>query len=436
MRVFIGLTEVAGYFSGLERGFRELGVRTMFVDLDDHPYRYAETASRADRLVRLHRAFHRRRVHAESAGRRAAGLWWAVIQKWWLLLILLRATLTCDAFIFSSDTTFLRFQDLRLLRFLGKRIVFVYTGSDHRPAYMNGATVGSLDAAAITRSAELSKLIKAKVRSAERFAHVVVGHHLSAHFHERPIVPAMLVGLPATTIGSAGAQPSEREFDRSTAVRIVHAPSRPLYKGTDSIRRAIDSLRAKGHEIEFVELVDVPNRTVLAELAKCDFVVDELYSDARMAGLATEAASLGKPSVVGGYACDEVLRIPGTYEPGDFPPVEFCHPDRFEEAVERLIVDVAHRQALGQRAREFVSTNWTPVAVARRYLDLIEGTVPDGWAFDPRRIRYFAGTGMPESVARTGVRRLIEAYGTGALCLLDKPEMEAALVAFASFSGA
>jgi glycosyltransferase involved in cell wall biosynthesis len=430
VRVFIGLTEVAGYFVNLERGLRELGVETMFVDLDDHPYEYAEAASRADRLVVLHRAFHRRRIGAEDAGRRLSSLWWAYLQKTCLLLLLVRAAITCDAFIFSSDSTFFRYQDLRLLRLLRKRIIFVYTGSDHRPAYLNGATVGSLDAVAINRCAEQSRRIKAKLRSVERHADVIVGHHLSAHFHERPIVPFLLVGFPSTVVVrplTAAVEPAQLP-----AVRIVHAPSRPLHKGTTEIRRAIDNLRARGHEIEFVELVDVPNRTVVAELARCDFVVDELYSDTRMAGLATEAASLGKPSVVGGYAYDEVLEIEGVYVPADFPPVEFCHPDQLEQAIERLISDVPYRLELGRRAREFVSSNWTPVSVARRYLALIEDRVPEGWAFDPRRIRYYAGTGMPESVARTGVRRLIEAYGTGALCLLDKPEMEAAFVAFAS----
>ena len=41
---------------------------------------------------------------------------------------------------------------------------------------------------------------------------------------------------------------------------------------------------------------------ILAELARCDFVIDQLYSDYPLPGLATEAAWFGKPTVVGGYA--------------------------------------------------------------------------------------------------------------------------------------
>ena len=320
--MFIGLTEVAGYFTNLAKGLRELGIETTFVDLYSHPFEYSEGVDDADRLVALHRTLSRRRQSA-AGGRGLSALWWASLQKTCVLAILVRAALSCDVFIFSSDTTFMRYLDLPVLRRLGKRIIFVFTGSDHRPAYMNGASVGSLDERSIAQCVALAREIKAKVRTIERHAHVVVGHHLCAHFHERAFVPVQLLGFPFTTT-----RRTRSAAGTEGAVRIVHAPSKPKYKGTAEIRLAIERLRAKGHAIDFVELVNVPNDVVLDELARCDFVVDELYSDTRMAGLATEAAFLGKPTVVGGYARDEDLAIEGIYPPSTFPPVQFCHPDR------------------------------------------------------------------------------------------------------------
>ena len=41
MRVFIGLTEVAGYFGNLAKGLRELGIETTLVDLYSHPFEYS-----------------------------------------------------------------------------------------------------------------------------------------------------------------------------------------------------------------------------------------------------------------------------------------------------------------------------------------------------------------------------------------------------------
>ena len=424
--MFIGLTEVAGYFGNLAKGLGELGIESTFVDLYSHPFEYSKSVGGRDRLVDLHRTLSKRRASAVGD---LSALWWAYLQKACVLLIFVRAAFSCDAFIFSSDTTFLRYLDLWVLRLLRKRIIFVFTGSDHRPSYMNGASVGSLDEGSIAHCAALATEIKAKLHVIERLADVVVGHHLCAHFHERSFVPVQLLGFPFTTTRTPLAA-SQGGAER--AVRIVHAPSRPKHKGTAEIRLAISRLREQGHAIDFIELVNVPNDVVLDELARCDFVVDELYSDTRMAGLATEAAFLGKPAVVGSYARDKDLAIDGVYPPSAFPPVQFCHPDRLEEAIRELISDVPYRLALGERACEFVRTQWSPSTVAARYVELIDGKVRDAWNFDPRAIRYLHGTGMPESVARAAVGRLVDMFGTRGLQLSDKPAMERAFLDFAA----
>ena len=426
MRVFIGLTEVAGYFGNLAKGLNDLGIKTTFVDLYSHPFQYAGRPDGRDRLVDLHRLFLDRR-NSGSESNRLATIWWASLQKACVLAILIKATITCDAFIFSSDTTFLRYLELPVLRLLGKRLIFVFTGSDHRPSFMNGPSLASLDDRTVALCRDQARQIKAKLRMIERNGDVIVGHHLCAHFHERPFVPIALLGFPFTTETVPG---PVRVNATQEGVRIVHAPSRPREKGTAEIRAAIQALRARGFAIELIELVDQPNQVVLNELARCDFVVDEVYSDTRMAGLATEAAFFGKATVVGGYARDEDLAIEGVYSASEFPPVQFCHPDHIMEAIEQLITDVTYRLELGERAREFVSTRWTPIGVARRYVALIEDRIPDSWMFDPRGIRYFAGAGMPEMVTRAAVRRLIELFGIGALCLSDKPEMECAFEAY------
>ena len=90
-----------------------------------------------------------------------------------------------------------------------------------------------------------------------------------------------------------------------------------------------------------------------------------------------------------------------------------------------------YRLALGTRACEFVRTHWSPSGVAARYVALIDGKVPESWSFDPRAVRYLHGTGMPESVARAAIGRLVDRFGIGALFLADKSELERAFVDFA-----
>jgi hypothetical protein len=42
-RVFLGLTELSGYYSGLQEGFDELGIRCTRIALEAHPYGYRDT---------------------------------------------------------------------------------------------------------------------------------------------------------------------------------------------------------------------------------------------------------------------------------------------------------------------------------------------------------------------------------------------------------
>jgi hypothetical protein len=177
-----------------------------------------------------------------------------------------------------------------------------------------------------------------------------------------------------------------------------------------------------------VALVGRSPAEVRAAIRDCDFVVDELYSDTPMATFATEAAAEGKPAVVGLYGLDLLRSVT---PPEMLPPVQACHPDDLDAAIEQLMVDVPYRLALGERAREFVTRMWSPAAVAERFRRLLIGHVPAEWLFDPGDVPYTHGWGLRESQARQSVREVIDGGGVVALQLSDKPRVEAAFVAFA-----
>jgi hypothetical protein len=180
--------------------------------------------------------------------------------------------------------------------------------------------------------------------------------------------------------------------------------------------------------VELVLLSGKPHAVVMDELARCDFVVDQCYSDTPMAGFAAEAASFGKPAVVGGYAEEVFARwIP----PATLAPTLYVRPEEVEGAIERLIVDEDLRRELGRRARTFVEEHCACHRVAERYLRLIEGPVPPEWLFDPGEIRYVQGYGFPEDRARERVAAVLRAAGPEGLCVSDKPDLERRLVAFA-----
>lgn len=422
-RVFIGLLEMGGYYANLAAGLAAIGTPTTFADLGNHPFRYGGGSTHP--LVELALRARRRRVEATGAPARLA---WQAVFRFFLLLLLAWALARHEVFIFGFRTTFLRLRDLAILRRLGKRVVLVFHGSDARPPYVDGADMDPAMRRSIGDCARLARTKKRDIELLERSADVIVAFPLYGHFFSRPIVGFHDVGIPQPLIGDFPALAPEPP---APPLRVLHAPSNPFVKGSARIREVIAGLVAEGLPLELIELVGVPNSVVREELARCHFVVDQLYSDIPVTGLVAEAARYGRPSVLGGYGWEEIRRLMPRL---DWPPVELCHPDGLEAAVRKLATDADHRRQLGLAARRFAET-WAAERVAGRFLDLIDGRIPSAWMHTVDEVRYTHGVGLAEEHARQIVRELIAEEGTSALQLDDRPAMRNAFVEFAHQDG-
>jgi len=420
-RVFIGLSEVAGYFSSLEAGLREIGVDARFFNLSPHPLAYGGTGpGRLSGLLTL----------AGAPRGSARGLLWRAMLRANRIVRRLRAALLFpvalaryDAFVLGGHETFLGGREMALMRRLGKTVVIVFTGSDHRPPYLSG--VGIRNHQSSSALADATARIRRRVRRAERHASAVVALPESAQLHARPFVHFLAIGFPFAARDAAAAEPG-RDDDR--AVRILHCPTDMTAKGTERVRAAVEASRARGATIDYRELSGRPHAEVLDALAWTDFVVDEVHGDTPMAGLATEAAYFGKPSVVGSYAAGARLEIPGAPN----PPSMYCHPDGLDEAIWTLVSDRAARLDLGRRAREFVQSEWAPASVAARMLRVIAGDAPASWIVRPEQLSYVLGYGIAEPVLRARLQRLVAERGVDALGL---PSGSSLLPALRSLAG-
>jgi hypothetical protein len=70
----------------------------------------------------------------------------------------------------------------------------------------------------------------------------------------------------------------EEKFNNVKRVKIVHAPSSPIIKGTQLVRAAIAKLKKEGYPIDYEELMGVSNETVLRELRSSHIVLNEFYA--------------------------------------------------------------------------------------------------------------------------------------------------------------
>lgn len=420
-RVFIGPVEIAGHYSGLAAALRGIGVDAIAVDLSGHPFHYAHQSS-GGRWPQL-ASWAAERFRRSRGRPKALRALWRGLEIATRVPLLVWSLRRFDAFIFGYAETILFGLELPLLRLMGKRIVFVFNGSDARPSYVDGADMAPSLQRTVEDCIRLTQRKKARVRRIERYADAIVSQPAFSHFFERPVLDFFRMGVLWQQGHTRERAPAGRD-----KVRVLHSPSHPEVKGSEQIRRAVERLRDNGLPIELVELRGVPNEVVRAEIAQSDFVIDQLYSDAPMVGFATEAASAAVPAIVGGYAWPELRRL---YQGDAMPPVEACHPDALEATVARLANDRPYRMDLGLRARDFVTRAWAPEAVAARYLAVLRDKIDPAWSFDPRTLDYVGGVGMHEQRARDLVRNVVERGGRQALQLTDKPALEQAFVDFA-----
>lgn len=418
LRIFLGLTEIAGYYSNLRDGFRALGYTADFIPFSVHPYAYAK-ADGQGWLIRTIRALNEKLPELSQwywPGNILYVIGYAVLSGLFFCWALFRY----DVFILGARSHFLPGMiDLPLLRLCGKRIVCVFHGSDSRPPYLNGihAQKSPRDLLRQTRR------VKREVDRINRYANHIIDHPPTSHFHRRPVIKWLSMGIPFSAIEL---ETSTRGPEKKTTVQIVHAPSRPREKGSDRILEAVAKLKAEGLPLQLTTLVDKPNQEVLAALANCDFVVDELYSDTTMAGLATEAAWFGKPSIVGGYEINELRQCT---DKSELPPAHVTAPEEVATAIRTLAMDTPYRISLGASARDFVRNRWSPTNVARRYIKLVEEGPSQTWLWHPHQNKFIHGWGLPKNEGRNLLVGYLDHYGPEGLCLPDKPELAAILIA-------
>lgn len=420
-RISIGPGEVAGYMGQLRSGFEALGIPCEhFMFIPPHQYSYPTTSY-------FLRGTYERIARLSGAGRVGHYLYW-VLEKCIRMIALFYAILRYDTFIFMGLGSFFRFLELPLLRALGKCVIVIYLGSDARPPYLSGRHLddkrGKFDPVQVGLEArQIEKLI----RRAEKNASVIVSHTGTAQFLRKPFVRLCAVGIPmqkdiGDVIKAALAEP---QCEADAPLRILHAPSRPIAKGTLEFREVVERLKAEGARIELTELSGVPNHEVLSRLARCDMVLDELYSDLPLATLAAEAALFGKPVIVGSLYRDFYRDNPDFCEdPETDSPTFFIDPNDLEATVRRVVADPALRKMKGEQARAFLETRWTARAVSANYLRLAEGNAPESWKADPANIDYIGGWGLSRQNWRRQLRTYLDRVGIEGIFLDARPDLK------------
>lgn len=124
-------------------------------------------------------------------------------------------------------------------------------------------------------SEEYEKVIIKRADVANKYARIIY----SAKYDQRSYLRANALQAPLfMPMENLSFDDSKFETLRHGRIRICHAPTSPIVKGTQVIRTIIDMLKNDGFEFEYTELLHTSNEHVLEILKKSHIAINELYA--------------------------------------------------------------------------------------------------------------------------------------------------------------
>ncbi len=247
-----------------------------------------------------------------------------------------------DIFHFHFGTTlYPDNSDLPILKKLGKILIMQYWGSDVRRLSL----IKKFNPYALSKNLDEKAIVSKLKFFAENIKYVFVEdqelYECVKDIHEKIFVIRQAINLKEY-------QPSYKDYQdyqSNNIVRIVHAPTDPIFKGTKYIQEAIKKL-SRRYNIDFTLVQGLAHSEAIEIYKTADIIVDQLHSSGY--GLfAIESMALAKPVVI--WIPDYFLnKYP------EAPPVIRASPDNIEQVLEYLINNREILTDIAKRARMYV----------------------------------------------------------------------------------
>jgi hypothetical protein len=171
---------------------------------------------------------------------------------------------------------------------------------------------------------------------------------------------SVLLPQPLAFRQFASRTPSANASDGSRPIRVVHAPSNRMIKGTSHIIAAISALRARGIAVELVLIEGMRHDDAMKACAAADLAIDQVLVGA-YGQFAVEMMALGKPAIC--FIRDDLWR----HYPEDLPIIS-AEPRTLEAALLALIEARADWPIIGEAGRRYAARVHDSTAVAERAL--------------------------------------------------------------------
>lgn len=418
MRILLGFREVAGNYSAIADGFREIGIEAEHWDLFRHRFNYDSRASRQRLLVTHIQSLHRQSHRCRDRGSRSGYHIWRTIAVVVRLPLLVLICTRFDSIIIDGFTGLLNHYELILFRLLRKKTIVIFHGSDSRPAYLSGIWIRiARQKDKMEMLLKITRRLRRNVRLVERYADFVVSTAGHCQLQTKPFIDVFAIGKPTKTnpyCDRIRHEPDVRENSRPLI--LLHFPSSRVAKGTETIQEIVGKWNQKnGNRLEFRCVTNVGNDLIQRLLCEADLVIDQLYSDIPVPSAAKEACAAGTPVIVAGYYVNNPH-----YRHMSLPPTIMCEPESLESALDDFFLHHSRYKEGAIEAKRIVMENWNTSAVAERYLDILSSRIPPSWWIDPYTVKYVGGVAVDQEEIARVFERLNSKYARSSFSLDGK----------------
>lgn len=304
---------------------------------------------------------------------------------------LLRALKDYDVFHFDFGTSFLTFRskgiyelDLPLYKLFKKKVFVTYNGCDARqkdifsskfeicPCRNPNCNPGVTAPDGSGATYRVEQICDSKEDVIRRMRIKKFSKYANKIFAATPdllnVLPEGSEFLPQVIPGFDDLVKRPIRYPKYKKIRIAHAPTNQIIKGTEYILGATKAIMKERSDIEFILVEGKSYSEVRQIIASCDLVIDQLLVG-WYGTLAIEAMALGIPVIC--YIRDVDLGKVANEDKLEIPIVNAC-PSSLKQVLSDLLSSPTRLKSLGEQSREYVLKWHNPFKIAEYLKSIYE----------------------------------------------------------------
>lgn len=262
--------------------------------------------------------------------------------KFWYQLVKISCFFRYNIFHFYYGTTlFNKQKDLPFYRFFGKKVIMHYLGGDIQ-LYQTVIERYKLplNHRFHAQASEHDRSIQQRINYEEQFINKqIVCSPAYSEFAPNAIFIPLAINIKKFRY---------HKIKNKNTIRIIHAPTDKVFKGTSIIEDGITKLINEGLPIEYKRLEKLSHNELLEEYQNCDIFIDQI-SIGWFGTAALEAMALGRPT------CAFIDPLYFSYISKEYkPPIVNINADNITNKLRKLVYNFDLRKKISISGRKFI----------------------------------------------------------------------------------